>query len=463
MEIKMKSKAMFVLLVLCLTACTNTGNSMSDIETPVPTDIPTGSTVMSTVESVEIINIPEQIGTVPDFVEVEVEVFPFADMEYMFLVQTNSTFYDASEMAYFEYALLGGECNSYEKGVDCYENINFLYTREELDTENNELIMREDLSPEETRRQEILRKVFRRHIVGFSSDGERILLKNYSNAGGRGWPALYEIYEDLTPFGSYIYVDIDHFSDANYTKGLQFITLVCEYNFGNFIGDFEGGRVDDFYQSSQVSTPNMIEDEAIFRLSNNIEGESYILAEDAKVYQISKITDPADTIYYKKDSDKEGRQCIGIYTIDSNELIYQSEAIEHGIDIEKKLEKVILLDDKLIVGVQITKVDDDELSRYKVGNRIPTLDYYEIEMNSGKWIYLFTGTEGEFSPDGRFFAGTFVTAEISGYQIMHLETGEYTTIKTYDRSADTTGVGISYVICWVNKDKIDELLELAMQ
>lgn len=436
---------MIILLALCLTACTNTGNSIPDIETPVPTESSTDSTEMTTVESVEHIQKSELMGIVPEAAEVEAEAFPFAEMEYLFLVQESSDSYDDGEVAYYEYALLGGDWNTYEKGIQCYEYINSIYTGDDLQEEKS-----------------IHSKVFRRHIFNFSSDGERVLLKHYRN--GRGNPVLYEIYEGLSPLSSYIFCDIDSFGTVNYTKGLQFVSLICDYNFGNRIGDFEGGRIDEFYQSSHITGLYAIEDEAIYsRLANNIEGESFILNEDARVYEISKTTNPADTIYYKKDSDKEGRQCIGIYTIENNELIYQSEAVEQEIDIEQKLEDVTLLDNKLIVSVRSPDVNDDELNQYGVDGRpTPYLDYYEIEMDSGKWIYLFTGMRGEFSPDGKFFAGTFKMNEFRGYQIMCLETGKYTVIKTSDFEY-SRGEGTSYVSCWVKKSKISELLELSMQ
>lgn len=173
------------------------------------------------------------------------------------------------------------------------------------------------------------------------------------------------------------------------------------------MGDFEGGNINVFYRPSQVTNLFTIGDTGDITLSNNIEGQSFRLDKGEKVYIISKTTDLADTIYYKKDRDNEGRQCIGIYTIDHNELIYRSHAFEQGLNIKDSLEKVLLLNDNLIVSVR-TSQDDEKLNRYNIGDRTPNLDYYEIEMDSGDWIYLFSGTKGAFSPDGKFLASTFL-------------------------------------------------------
>lgn len=440
----MKRKMMLILLMSCLTACLKAENTMPSSEVSVQTEILLESTDITTIESDKSIDITEQIGAVPSLIEVGMDEFPFADMEYISLVEKGGPHHpDDGATMFYEYALLGGDWDTYEKGRECYETINSLYEGKPTNLENIEQN--------------------RRHISYFSSEGERVLIKDYAKQTSLGDHIIYELYEGLTPVGSYIYIDIFSLSNVNYTKSLQFINL--DYSSAGFSGIAGDGSVIDFYKTSQLSPRYKIDDviEHDEVKIANLKSININVA-DPEIYEISRVTNPTDTIYYSEDSDEEGKQCIGIYTVDDNKLMYQSKAIEQGIEIEKELEIVSLLDEKVIVGVTASDTNRTKFQNDDHGYTNYLFDYYEIDINSGEWIYLFTDIPGGFSPDGKFFAGGFWTEESLGYQIMCLDSGEYINLTVYVKSKETSGYyNYNEAVCWVKKDKIDELLQLAAQ
>jgi len=335
MEMKMKRKLILVLLALCLSACNKVEPSILGTESSVQIEaLLSESSDEVTVESEEIFETAEQLGRVPSLTEVEADAFPFADMEYMTLI-AKGEWRDIDDAApgWFEYAVLGGDYDTYEKGRECYETINSLYEDgRPLNPKDRELILGRELSSGEINRL----KAMNRHIFCFSSDGERVLLKDYANrTSSPGYFILYEIYEEFTPVCSYLYDDILNRRYVNYTKGLQFVNLDLSRDgfTANGAGSVDDGSVIEFYQTTQLSSRQEIEDAVKDTVKFDIsilisnEPEINLHVADPKTYKISRTTNPTDTMYYKKDSDDEGQECIGIYSVDDNELIYQSKGI----------------------------------------------------------------------------------------------------------------------------------------
>lgn len=441
----MKYRILIVVAILCLSACTKIDNETVGMETSGQTETQTEAaeaaiteseiTETSVTETKEMHEFIEQIGTVPDMVEVEAEAFPFSDMQYVALiVKEEPQSEDDTSLIPREYTLIGGKWASYETGREGYETVNLLFADKLSNSDNEKPESNTELTTEQLNRPEALGL----HIVCFSSDGKRVLLKDYRNWSGSNVP--YEVYENLTPAGTYKYNDVLDLYSVNYTKGLKFVNTDLGGNTSFVYGNAGNGDLRDFYHPSQLSS--QYDDNGI---------------SDADLYWLTRTTNPSDTIYYKQDSDEEGNKCIGIYSVGDNKLLYQSQATEYGIDIGKNLQTVDLLDDKIIAGVYSSVANNSKFEKEDRGYRtFKLLDYYEIDINNGEWTYLFTDELGKFSPDGKFFVNYFVDS-----RIVCLETGQYTTV--INKVKRDIGYTRYSTICWVSKDKIDELLELAAQ
>lgn len=332
----------------------------------------------------------------------EVAAGHFMDMDYLVLVRENPNIFSDGCMPWYEYALLGGPCDTYEKGIDCYNEVNLLYEKWQIDKNFDKW--------KEWWGEGCMNSYFRRHIVAFSPDAERILLKTCIDPPF-GSEALYEIYEKKSYIRSYIYQDIIDPDQVNYTKGLHFATL-------DPVGYYKDKFT--FYE--------------INRLSN------YYSVQDALKYEISVTTDSNDLLYYKKDVDPQGNKCIGIYSISDAQLIFQSEAIENYPFLVEIIEK------ELIAGFS---------SNFKYGY----MDYYKINMETKEADYLFTECgEGSFSPDGKYFAYPDISDGNRGYNIYSVESGENAFIKSYGvQESSPNCPNDNQVYCWVSKDKLETL------
>ncbi|WP_251499941.1 hypothetical protein [Otoolea muris] len=347
--------------------------------------------------------------------EVPASEFDFEDMDYLFLVKEEMDRSDNRQTKWYEYALLGGPYDTYEKGAACYMEVNSLFERYQYDRNFD--------SMKERFGGDYMKQYYQRHITAFSPEADRILLKSYMNPPNRQ-KALYEVHYYRGETGrqwpqywhSYIYRDIIFPDQVNYTKGIRFATLNAWYSYG---------RPDIFYKTNILSNYD------------------YCLL-NGRQYNISTETDAKDTVFYKDDINPQGDRCLGIYSISDNSLVFQSEAIPNfPLTIE-------ILDSALIAGFLMESSSD--------------LKYIKIDMETGEANELLTYQRGSFSPDGRYLACPAVTADGRGFYIYSVETGEETFIKSYGIKTETPDEYQFYnsgVYCWVNKDKIEELKGLA--
>lgn len=330
----------------------------------------------------------------------EVLISHFADMNYLLLIRENPGIFSDGCMPWYEYALLGSLYDTYEKGINCYNEVNLLYEKWQVDRDFDEL--------KDQFGEGCMNSYYRRHIVAFSPNAERILLKTYINPPFSD-RALYEIYDRNIYMHSYIYREIIDPNRVNFTKGIQFATLNDEpgFNYGNtYI----------FYKISSLS--------------------NYYDMQEAKQYDISAITDSNDTLFYKADVNSQGEKCIGLYSISDNELIFQSESIENYPD------TVDILNNKLIAGFGYEGV----------------YCYIEINIETNEATYLFKDQKGSFSPDGKYFAYPTTTKDNRGYNIYSVETGEMAFIKSYGLEPYRANCPYdNNICCWVRKEKVEEL------
>lgn len=377
---KPKIKIAVTIMMVLLTACIKKENTESSLSLPPETQISLESADTAILESTEQHENIVPYEMMPSLIKVDIETFPFDNMEYMVMVEKSGPLSpDSGSAMLLEHALLGGEWNTYEKGRECYLMVNTLYEeKQELEYENKEW--------------------GRRHIFCFSNDGETVLIKNYAHPFSiPGETILYEMYNNFKPIGSYIYHDILDMNEVNYTKGLKYVNMNDGYvkmngggmDFAMPDGSLRDGGILDFYRTSQLiaEEPDGMKRHEISRESSNTT-EMITYVTGSEHYEISRATNATDTMYYKEDNDRNGKECIGIYSVDSNELIYKSNAIEQGIDIEENLEKVMLLNDKVVIGVAATDLNKSSFENDDYHSMKTLLDYYEIDLRSGKWIYL---------------------------------------------------------------------------
>lgn len=414
----MKNKLSFVLLVLTLTACSNVGQiesttiiteqakgQVNDLDQSSESEEKSTTSSESQEENTgqtELSNLQKLIDTKNKYKPSnEVPASQFIDMDYLVLVRENPGIFTDGCMPWYEYALLGSSYDTYEKGINCYNDVNLYFEEWQIG--------RAYESVKELYREEVVNQYFRRHIIAFSPDGESVLLKTYIDPIA-GDLALYEI-----SGSSYIYWDIISPDQINYTKGLRFAALEFPLSY------------DENYTFYEIHS-----------LYN------YDSIQDAKPYDISVTTDSNDALYYKKDVNSQGEKCIGIYSIADNDLTFQSEGVrEYPVMVE-------IIDQKLIVGFE----SKSDLSYDR--------DYFEINMGTNESKYLFSlYKKGKFSPDGKYFAFPSRKNGDRGYSIYSLETDELTFIKSYFNDEAGNFQSDNHVYCWVKKDKVEEWKELA--
>ena len=418
----MRYKTILILLALALTSCSHPGQEVPDGSIARQTDEQWDSSEVcqEEEETQEASQETEAEGSKGQAVQSdlqriidaeyarrefsEIPAGDFTDMQYLFLIQEEVGRFDDAGTPWYEYALLGSSYDTYEKGVNCYEDVNRQFEKyqrtilfDEFKEQNGEGFMKE---------------YWRRHIVAFSPEADRILLVTYINPP-YGLTALYDIYDNGSIsiplyWNSYVYPLTLFFRDINYTRALKYATLSHVVSIGEIYPFYNIAGLSNYDYSLQEKTP----------------------------YYISRTTNADDTLYYKADMDSNGNKCIGIYSVADNRLVYQSEAVEWYP------KTVDILDDKLIVSFGVH------------GYR-----YFEINMETNQVEYLFTTSRiGSASPDGKYLAYPFRGDEYRGYRIYSLETKEIAFIRSYRTDTELSEYSSNnIVLCWVNKDKIEEL------
>ena len=442
----MLRKTLFVFLIMLLTACTAQIETHSDntesgtgaesqVEIFEPTKQQPGQ--VESEKPISVKNIQpsklEQLIT-GEYIITDPVIVPidnFAEMSYLVLVKEAAMQFNDGGDYWYEYALLGGFCNTYENGKAYYDEINSQYKKTQLVPNYEEI--------EERYGKGYMQQFYERNVTAFSADGERVLLKTYI-APFRAIEVLYEVYKGEQILRPFIYEDTIFSKQYNYTKNLQFFT------------------VDD------GDSPNInIEEVLPFYKSYH-----YYMAigpsvyEDKRTFSLSKTTDKNDTVYYALKSNENSGLCIGIFSIPDNELIFQSDPVnpnDSGQYPDKVIPKsVTILDDKLIVGYSSNAIKPENQLFY-----MDYLDYFEIDMETNAVNYLCTNGVGSFSPDGkylayapRFYEGTEAQQV---YYIYCTETGETAFIPTGKTGMSSFERNKNNIVCWAHKDGLASLLE----
>jgi len=329
-------------------------------------------------------------------------------MEYLLLVKEGKGYFTNTDL-WYEYALLGGEYDTYEKGKNHYDKINGLYKKELVSANSEEA--------EKKYGAGVVHQFYKRHIIAFSADGEKVLLKQYI-APFKSDEILYEVYKGDSILRTYLYYEIIDREHVNYTTNLEYISLSKER--------------DVFYKTD----------------INERE-------EQEKTYSLSTATDVKDTVYYKGGVDEEGRNRIMLYSIPNNELVFESDPIE------KYPHTVTILENKLIVGYY-SQAEYDDYFNY--------LDYFEIDIDTNESKYLFTNRDGVFSPEGKYLAyATDYTPDDGsvlvekGYYIYCVETSETAFILTQIRDRENDYYvqpdRLNNIIGWAHIDGLEALLK----
>lgn len=352
----------------------------------------------------------------------------FETMDYVILIKEGVEQYLESGDVWYEYALIGGEYDTYEKGRNFYDQVNKSY---EIKRE----IQYHD-AIERSLGVGYIQQFYKRNIIGFSADGKRVLLKTLVDPI-ESYSALYEFYDGRTHVSSFLQDDFTNgaYYKRTYTNNMQYITSANGTNGGYFCGEI--------YR---------------FYFIDTLKGDN--LLEQKNPYFISVYTDKDDTLYYKYESSKN-EDYICLYSIPDDTLIYRSEPIE------ERPVSVTILDQKMILGFNSKISNPSDSLCY-----INYLDYFEIDITSGDIKYLFSNGAGEFSPDGKYlayapvgFRYTELIEQNRGYYIYDVEHGETVFIPTYveDRDIKTsrcvTGPEVNNVIGWAHKDGVKSLLK----
>jgi len=436
----MLRKILFVFLVMSLTACAAQIENHTDDFDP-ETDVETEVEVFEQTKQQPIHEAGEKIQSSKlqqlisgDYIITDPVIVPidhFAEMSYLFLVKEAVMQFNDDGDYWYEYALLGGPCNTYENGKDYYDEINSRYKKTQLILDYEKIKGRYGKG--------YMQQFYERNITAFSADGERVLLKTYI-APFNTKEVLYEVYEGEQIFRPFIYEDTIYEKQYNYTKNLQFFTI----NDGN-PPNFNIDGIYTFYKSYHYYM-------AIGSLVD----------EDKRTFSLSKTTDKNDTVYYTLMTDENSGLCIGIFSINENELIFQSETVNPSYNVQY-LDKVIpksatILDDKLIVGYSSNAIKPENQLFH-----MEYLDYFEIDMETNEVHYLCTNGEGSFSPDGKYlaYAPQYYEGEDAeqGYYIYSLETGETAFIPTGRTGISSFEQSKNDIVCWAHKDGLALLME----
>ena len=441
----MLRKIVSIFLVMSLMACAaqteNLSNGFEFIE-----DVESGAEVLEStnerpiqeknrkLESVENIQPSklEQLIT-DEYTITEPVIVPiesFSEMSYLFLVKEATSFNSGGD-CWYEYALLGGILDTYEKGRAYYNEINLRYKKTQLVSNYEEI--------KQSYGESYLHQFYERNITAFSADGERVLLKTYI-APFRTIKVLYEIYEGDQILRPFIYEETSHTIQYNYSKNLQFFTIDVR-NYSNILIE----EVTKFYKSSYYYM-----------------AVGPLIDEPKRTFTMSKTTDKDDTLYYGLMSDENGGLCISIFSISDNELIFQSDSVS-PIDKGQYLDKLVpqcvtILDDKLIVGYSSNAIKLENPFFY-----MDYLDYFEIDIKTNDVKYLCTNGVGIFSPDGKYlaYAPKYNKGEDAehGYYIYSVETGETAFVPTGKIGRSSSEQPINNIVCWAHKDGLASLLE----
>jgi len=428
----MLKKVSIILLVLLLISCSNINSSQNATistaqeqlsetisktqeqlhETP-KAEAGTSSVEIKQSKLNQMIN-SEYLITDPVIVPID----HFAAMNYLFLVKEGAMYFSDGGDYWCEYALLGGACDTYESGKAYYDEINSRYKKTQLVSNYEEI--------EDRYGKGYMQQFYDRNITAFSVDGEQVLLKTYI-APLRTDKVLYEVFRGSQILNLYIFKDVVHLSLYNYTADLRPISI----------------------DESDVPKTD----------------KGSFVAEEKKIYSLTRTTDINDQVYYKLVKDNDLNECIVyicLYSIQTDELVFKSEPVKNYPD-DIYLSRVYpgyvaLLDNKLIVGYYSKAIKPENQKFY-----MDYMDYFEIDIKTNEVNYLCTNGKGSFSPDGKYLAyapQNYEGQEVQqGYYIYCIETGETAFISNGKTGMSSFEENDNNIICWAHKDGLASLLE----
>ena len=407
--IKIYRILMLILLTLTLTSCSNIDRfekTDAEIEINMREEIINGEYQFEKTDAeIEVSMLEELINGEYKFeAPIFVDAGKFKDMDYMLLVKEGKEYFTHTDV-WYEYALIGNECDTYEKGKSYYNEINNLYKKKQIPT-NFEALEREYS-------EGVIRQFYERHISAFSADGEKVLLKQYV-APFKAEEILYEVYQGKNILRPFLYREVLDRTQANYTTNLEYISLRWEK--------------DSFYKT-----------------------HTHGIEERDMVFSASTITDAKDTVYFKKD----GRR-IMLYSISDNKLVFESDTIT------LYPHTVTILEDKLIGGYYSkAKCEDDFhcLDYFEIDMNTNESKYLFTNREGvfspdGKYLAYASGYTLDDGP---------VKVE-KGYYIYCVDTAEtaffLTRIRDRENDRYIQSDKLNHIICWAKKDGLEGLLRL---
>lgn len=338
-----------------------------------------------------------------DFFSLELmDASEFRDMEYVALVKQTGDFYGASE-AWYDYAIIGGEIDSYQKGVDYYEKLNVVYSQQ-----------REPIGYfSDTEEQGLIRLLFERHVIKVSTDGTKILCETY--LGDYNEDRLYEVFSMNGKYYQYKYYPGSSDYDTDWV------------NVSNTM---------NYYMKDRGTN-----------LVDIITGEKHSIKK-------AKIINSSDTIFacYSYNENIEDVISFEIYSIKTGEVLYSSPLIQYNDSDSIWLE--YLCDDYLIFSFWNDQIELTDMT-----------NYYKLDFATNEIQYLITSHfSGQFSPDGKYFIYSpydyhtllEIEGKERGFYIYELESGKtalYSTGKIYEGFG-----GSNETVCWINKKGIEALI-----
>jgi len=343
--------------------------------------------------------LPEHCTT--DFFSVELtDTSEFRDMEYVALVRQTGASYGASE-AWYDYAIIGGEIDSYQKGVDYYEKLNAIYSQQ-----------REPIGYfSDTEEQGLIRHLFERHVIKVSTDGTKILCETY--LGDYNEDRLYEVFSMNGKF--------------------------YQYKFNQGASGYDTDMV------NVSNTMNYYKKDRGTNLVDIITGEKHSI-------ENANIINSNDTIFARYSLRDKNNAGIEICSIKTGEVLYSSPVIQYT-DSDSFFLKY-LCDNYLIFSLWN---DQHEITRMT--------NYYKLDFATNEIQYLITShISGQFSPDGKYFiyspfeypTSLELEGKERGFYICEIESGKkafYSTGKLYE---DYNGG--NEAVCWINKKGIEALI-----
>jgi len=337
----------------------------------------------------------------------------FVGMDYILLTKNKREYFTASD-AWYEYALLGGVYDSYERGKLIYDEINTFII--------GGIFSKDVWGVSSEYGEGFVKQFYQPHIIAFSADGKRVLIKEYIEPFSNE-RVNYRIYEGLECIYDYDYYEIVDRTQANYSTNLKYISEL---------------RDRSYYKN--------IREDAGFLLSG--------------IYYEYPITDIRDIMYYKYVLAEEGEMHIEVRNILEDTLFFKTEKLDMYPS------AVQILDNKLILGFgnqtsDLTEKSDDDTFNY--------LNYFVLDMSNGNINYLFTKPEGTFSPDLKYFAySSSYTPDNGtrffdkGYYVYEVASKETIFYKSQTRDTEEDYYVeldvVTDIICWVNRSELENYI-----